>query len=78
MKNIHALTALMAGFGESVYGRSITDGNRHHQNSARPGSVEETERLCTAQLKRERKDAKRLREMAGLQKGTVANQGGIK
>jgi hypothetical protein len=40
----------------------IASGNRRHTDQAKPGSIEETKRLCLAQLKRERKNAKRLRD----------------
>lgn len=65
MKPIHMMAAFAAGFGNTLGPhKSITDRNRIHDDRAKAGSVEETERLCAAQLKRERKNAKRASEAA--------------
>ena len=61
-----ALAGLVGGVEFAAKHPGIASRNRHHDDRAKPGSIEETERLCTAQLKRERKNAKRAREAAAL------------
>ena len=73
MKNnigLAAVQAMLLGATEFAGKHpGIAARNRHHDDRSRPGSQEEIDRMAAAQAKRDRKNAKRLRESQSQRTG---------